>query len=462
MESLYRYIDENQDVYIDMLKEFCRQESVSTQDRGLRETAEMVQAYLQTVNFKTEIIETSGHPIVYGESSQDGQKTISFYNHYDVQPEDPIELWESAPFGSEVRGGKLYARGAADNKGALMARICAIHAYQEIFTELPVNVKFIVEGEEESGSPHIDEFIEKYQDKISSDLCFWENGIVNSDGSFELKLGTKGMLYVELVARGAYSDLHSSNGAIIENPAWRLVWALSTLKNVNEEILIKGFYDKVFKPTSEEIKVIKELIFEEEETLKELGINQFVTNLKGVDLKDKLFYKPTCTICGLNSGYTGEGTKTVLPSEARVKVDFRLVPEQDPEEIAILLRRHLDLHGFNDIEIIIPEKGSKAARTDLSLPIVKSVIKAMEKLHGIPPRIIPMSPGSGPMYKLSHQFGIPTMGFGVGNPHSNKHAPNENINIKDFIEGIKMVATVIHELGFIDNDQIGKAKESKQ
>ncbi|MCG7344058.1 M20/M25/M40 family metallo-hydrolase [Sporosarcina sp. ACRSL] len=458
MESVYRYIEENQATYIEMLKEFCRQESVSTQNRGLKETAKMLQDYLQSINMKTEIIETTGHPIVYGESFQEGLKTLSFYNHYDVQPEDPIDLWESDPFGAEVRDGKLYARGSADNKGALMARICAIHAYQEIFKKLPVNVKFIVEGEEESGSPHIDEFIEKYPDKISADLCIWENGIVNNDGSFELKLGTKGMLYVELVARGANSDLHSSNGAIIENPAWRLIWALNTLKNENEEILIDGFYDKVFEPTDEEVKVIQELKFDEEETLSELGLDQFVANLKGINLKDKLFYKPTCTICGFNSGYTGEGTKTVLPSEARVKVDFRLVPDQDPEEIAMLLRKHLDSHGFNDIEIIIPESGSKAARTDLSLPVVKSVIRAMEKLHGIPPNIIPMSPGSGPMYKLCHQFGIPTMGFGVGNPYSNKHAPNENINLQDFIEGIKMVATVIHELGSMNNDTISKTK----
>ncbi|MGM0924120.1 MAG: M20/M25/M40 family metallo-hydrolase [Bacillota bacterium] len=452
MERVYKFIEDNQDIYIEMLKNLCRQESVSTQNRGIKETAEMVREYLQDLGLITEIIETGGHPIVYGEKLREGMKTLLFYNHYDVQPEDPIELWDCEPFEAEVRGDKLFARGSADNKGALMARICAIHAYQQVYKELPVNIKFIVEGEEESGSQHIMEFTEKHGDKVCTDLCVWENGIVNSDGSFELKLGTKGMLYVELVARGANSDLHSSNGAIVENPAWRLIWALNTLKNKNEEILIEGFYDKVFEPSQEEQQLIQEMKYEEEEIIRSLGLKQFVTNLKGTDLKDKLFYKPTCTICGLNSGYTGPGSKTVLPSEARVKIDFRLVPDQDPKEIAMLLRKHLDSHGFNDIEII-SEKGSRAARTDPSLPLVKNVIQAMEKLHGIPPRIIPMSPGSGPMYTLCHQFGIPTVGFGVGNPHSNKHAPNENINLKDYIEGIKMVATVIHELDFSQSNQ---------
>lgn len=444
-------------MYIEMLTKICRQESVSIQNRGIEETAEMVRGYLEDIGFKAEIIETGGHPIVYGESLRGATKTISFYNHYDVQPEDPIELWDSDPFGAEIREHTLFARGSADNKGALMARICAIHAYQQVYKKLPVNIKFIVEGEEESGSLHIKEFTERHQEKVNADLCIWENGIINSDGSFELKLGTKGMLYVELVAKGAAVDLHSSNAAIIENPAWRLIWALNTLKNEKDEILIEGFYDKVFEPSQEEIQLIQEMKYEEEETLKSLGIKQFLTNLKGIDLKKKLIYQPTCTICGLISGYTGPGSKTVLPSEARVKIDFRLVPDQDPEEIEKLLRNHLDSHGFKDIEIV-SEKGSRAARTDPSLSLVKNVIHAMEKLHGIPPRIIPLNPGSGPMYTLCHQFGIPTVGFGVGNPNSNKHAPNENILLKDYIEGIKMVATVIHELGHSQSKKINKDK----
>ncbi|RXT02304.1 M20/M25/M40 family metallo-hydrolase [Ammoniphilus sp. CFH 90114] len=445
MERVYRFIEENKEMYIEWLQNLCRQPSVSIENRGIEEAAHLVKMYLQDIGAKANLIETKGHPIVYGKIHEEKERTLSFYNHYDVQPEHPMEMWDCDPFAAEIKEGKLVARGAADNKGALMARICAVHAYQKVYGQLPINIKFIIEGEEESGSKQIKELARTQPELFKADLCIWENGIKNEDGSFELKLGNKGILYVQLVAKGANVDLHSSNGAIIENPAWRLIWALNTLKNANEEILIDGFYDQVQKPNEVEKQILEKMEFEEEETLNRLGLKNFVLNLKGTELKEKLMFQPTCTICGIHSGYTGEGSKTVLPSEARVKIDFRLVPNQVPKEILQLLREHLDRHGFSDIEIIARE-GSYAAKTDPGHPLVMKVIEATKKLHGIEPRIIIMNPGSGPMYNLCQQLGIPAVGFGVGNPDSRKHAPNENIFIRDYVEGIKMAATVIHDL----------------
>ncbi|MFM1654777.1 M20/M25/M40 family metallo-hydrolase [Brevibacillus sp. B_LB10_24] len=449
MEQVFRYIEENRERYINWLQELCRKPSVSTENRGIKEAADLVQKLLLEIGAKVEVIETNGHPILYGEISQGRSRTISFYNHYDVQPEHPIEAWVCDPFAAEIQEGKLIARGSADNKGALVARICAVHAYQQVYGELPVNLKFIIEGEEESGSKHIQEFAQSHPEKFKADLCIWENGIVNEDGSFEVKLGNKGILYVHLVAKGANTDLHSSNAAIIENPAWRLIWALNSLKNEQEEVLIDGFYDRVQKPNEVEKRILEEMDFEEEQMLNRLGLKQFLLNCSGTELKERLLFQPTCTICGLVSGYEGEGTKTVLPSTARVSIDFRLVPDQDPEEILKLLRKHLDRSGFEDIEVIATD-GTPPAKTDPGHPLVQKIITAAEKLNGIPPRVIIMNPGSGPMYKLCQQFGIPAAGFGVGNPDSKKHAPNENILIKDYMEGIKMAALVIDELGLQD------------
>lgn len=444
MELVYRYIEEHQDLYVSWLQDLCKIPSVSTQNRGIEEASRMVAAHLQQLGGSTEIIETKGHPVVYGQLFSGDKKTISFYNHYDVQPEDPIELWRCDPFAADIQGDVLTARGSADNKGALMARICAIHAYQQVYGELPINIKFIVEGEEEKGSLNLPDFIEKHPNKVQADLCIWENGIIYSDKSIELKLGTKGILYIELVVKGANSDMHSLNAAVVVNPAWRLVWALGTLKNQEEQILIDKFYDRVLPMSDAERTILATMDYPEEETLQRYGIDHFLLNLTGMQLKEKLIFQPTCNICGIYSGYSGEGSKTVLPSEARAKLDFRLVPDQDPEEIVRLLRAHLDRHGFEDIEIVA-RKGTRAAKTDPTHPLVQKVMQAAEKVSGKAPQKVLMNPGSGPMYQLCQQFGIPTIGFGVGNGDSRKHAPNENILVSDYIYGIKMVAAVIHE-----------------
>lgn len=448
MEKIYQYIEKNKDMYIHWLQELCRQESVSTQNRGMEETVNLVEHFIRKTGAEAERLETSGYPVLYSEINEGKKKTLSFYNHYDVQPEDPIELWDSDPYGAEIKEGKIIARGVADNKGNLMARICAVHAFKQTYGHLPTNVKFIIEGEEEVGSIHLEEFIQKYPDKIKADGCIWESGYKNTDGGIEVRLGVKGMLYVELKAQGASSDQHSKNASIIPNPAWRLVWALSTLKNEKEEILIDGFYDRVIKPNSTEWKILKDMSFEEEDMLKQLKLDGFLRGSTGFSLKEKLIFQPTCNISGIESGYTEEGAKSIVPSEAKVKIDFRLVNDQDPEDILKLLRQHLNRHGFEDIKInsLISQHGAK---TDPDSDLAKTVINIAEEFYGQKPQIFITTPATGPMYNLCQKFDIPCASFGVGNSNSNIHSPNENIKVDDYVEGIKFVATVLKEFSFI-------------
>lgn len=445
MDELYKYIEDHQDEYIAWLQELCRIPSVAAQNRGMEEAAKQVLDSLKLHNkAQAMLIETDGYPVVFGGVKGKGKRVLSFYNHYDVQPEDPIDLWDLPPFDSEIVDGKLIARGSADNKGNLVARIAAVHAYQQVYGELPINIKFIVEGEEEIGSPNLEGFAEKNADLIQADGCVWEFGYKNADGRQQVSLGVKGMAYVELSCKGANTDLHSANAAVIENPAWRLIWALQSMKDESNKVKIPGFYEDVLNPTDRDAQLIQELIYSEKEMKERLEIDHFVNGAEGEELKTQLIFSPTCNICGFESGYTGEGAKTVLPSEAKVKLDFRLVPNQDPYKVVEQLRSHLDHHGFNDIEIT-PLGLEFPARTEPNDPLAKSVISATKDVMGMDPTVMPMSPGTGPMYELCQKLGIPAVSVGVGHFASNNHAPNENIYMKDFIDGIKIIAKVIDD-----------------
>ncbi|WP_368073372.1 M20/M25/M40 family metallo-hydrolase [Cytobacillus oceanisediminis] len=333
---------------------------------------ELVKTFLQRVDASVEEIETDGFPIIYAHLDSEKEKTLTFYNHYDVQPEVPVEQWLSDPFKADIRNGQIFARGVADNKGNLIARIC----------------------------------------------------------------------YVELICKGAKFDLHSSEAAIIENPAWRLIWALNSLKDEQENILIEGFYDDVISLSEKDRIFIQSMDFNEEEIKKLYGIKSFLKNVTGNELKETLTAEPTCTICGINSGYTGEGTKTVLPSTAMVKLDFRLVPNQTPEKIADLLRKHLDKSGFHDIEIR-QSHGIHPFNTDPSNRFVEVVLESVDQVYVEPPVILRNLAGSSPMYKMLKNTGIPAVQIGVANLQSNYHAPNENIFIDDYIQGIKVTAAVM-------------------
>ncbi|WP_036182886.1 M20/M25/M40 family metallo-hydrolase [Ureibacillus manganicus] len=442
-KTIKEIIYENRDLYKQWLIDFCAVPSVAAQNRGMEDSKKFLQNLFDTyINEKVEFIETSGYPVAYSHIEADSPYTISFYNHYDVQPEDPIELWNTPPFEATEIDGKIYARGIADNKGNLIARLAAVHAMKQQNPNLPINVKFIFEGEEEIGSINLAEFAENHADKIQSDGNVWEFGYRDVDDRLQVSLGVKGMLYVELSAEGANTDLHSANATIIESPAWKLLFALTSLKDQNDKILIPGFYDDVIEPTSEEIESLSRYLFDEEANKEQLGISKFVNDLTGLDLKRKHLFEPTCNICGINSGYTGEGSKTVLPNHAFAKIDFRLVPGQDPNRILKLLREHLDNQGFQDIKIK-DMSGVQAARTHPTEAIVEAVIETVTASEEMAPNIVPNTPGTGPMYDLCQRYGIPSVSFGVGHYASRNHAPNENIRVQDFYKHIEQVADLI-------------------
>lgn len=434
MDDLFRYIDQHADAAVIDLQRLLRQPSVAAQGIGMTETAALVSAMLAGAGVSARQVDTrGGYPVVYGEAAGTTTRTLSFYNHYDVQPAEPFDLWESDPWGAEIRDGRIWARGVSDNKGNLAARIAAIAAWRAVRGELPLTVKFIVEGEEEIGSPHLEHF---------ADACIWEFGGTDFEGRPLVHLGLKGICYVELRAAGARADQHSSVATSVPNPAWRLVWALASLKGADERVLIPGFYDRVVPPTADELAVLARMPDTEAQRRDHYGIDGFLLGLTGQALRQRDYFEPTCTISGLLSGYTGDGSKTVLPARAMAKVDMRLVPDQDPREIFGLLRRHLDNRGFADIEMTLlgPER---PARTRLDAPIARVVVDTWRELTGLEPVVVPTSAGSGPWYELCGRFGIDACTAGVGHGRSQAHAPNENIYVADFVRGIKHICLIM-------------------
>ena len=438
MEKFSAYVDANADRFIAQLQRLCSQPSVAAQGLGLWETAEMVLQILQNTGADARLIQVAdAPPVVYGEVGT-GHKALIIYDHYDVQPPEPLDQWESPPFSSEIRQGFLFARGASDNKGDLLSRLQAVEAFQETIGELPLKVQFVFEGEEEVGSPHLTQFVAENRELLlGADGCLWEGGRKDMAGRPQIYMGLKGIMYVELRARGASRDLHSSWAPLVPNPVWRLVWALNTLKDEDDRITVDGLMDYVVEPPAEELDLLEKIPFEEDEIRKDYAIPRFLGDVEGVDALRNYLYAPTCTICGIKAGYIGEGSKTVLPSEALAKLDFRLVPDLEPALILDLLRKHLDRRGFEDVEII-PMSGEHPAKSSPEAPIVRAAIEAARVVYGQEPAVYPLMAGSGPMYPLTQALGIPAVsGVGVGHAQSRIHAPNENIRLSDYIQAVK-------------------------
>jgi acetylornithine deacetylase/succinyl-diaminopimelate desuccinylase-like protein len=444
MNDILEYIDQHRDEYIAMLQRACQQPSISTQNVGIPEMAELCRSMLANVGVEARIVPIEGgNPVVLGTVEGPSQRVLNIYNHYDVQPPEPLDLWESDPFAAEIRDGRVWARGVADNKGHLVARICALDAWRNVRGDLPLTMRFIYEGEEEIGSPNLERFVHEHRAEITpADGCIWEGGGKGFDGRVRLSAGLKGICYVELFVRSVNTDMHSSRASIVPDAAWRLIWALSSLKGPDERVQIKGFYDRVLAPTAAEEEALRQIPFEEEEFLRTFDLEQFLLGLHGQELKIKDMFQPTCTVCGFVSGYTAPGLKTVLPKEASAKLDMRLVPDQDPVEIYQLLRDHLDANGFRDVETRLLA-AEHPAKSDLNAPLIKTVQSVVRELYGHDPITVPMNPGSGPMYVLCQALGIPSVSSpGGGNPDSKGHAPNENMYVEDYVNAIKGMAMV--------------------
>jgi len=440
------YFQNNLDQNLSELSKLVAQPSVGAQNLGIQECAEMTAELVRKRGFETRIIPTEGYPVVFAERKGIKNKTLLFYCHYDVQPAEPFDLWETPPFEPNLRDGKLFGRGVSDDKGHITSRLFAIDALLEQFGELPCNIKFIIEGEEEIGSIHLPDFVKKNKELLAADACIWEFGGVDHEETPVQYLGLRGICYVELSVNTANIDVHSGlGGSIFPNAAWRLVWALNTLKDKDEHIRIPGHYDHVIPPSDRDRQLMELLPESADDYKNRYGVDHFINGLTdGVELRIAEVFQPTCTICGLTSGYQGQGSKTVLPARASAKVDFRLVPDQNPEQILKQLREHLDSEGFQDIEINYLG-GGPAARTDPDDPFIKKVLETAYQVYGTEMKIIPLSGGSGPNYPFVHDLGLPVATAGLDYPDSRAHAPNENIRIDLYLKHARHMATLILE-----------------
>lgn len=431
-----------------LLETLCRQPSIAAQGIGIGEMADLIESELRESGFATRRFSVKGAPpVVYGELPG-GPTTILLYDHYDVQPPEPLDLWDSEPFEPTVRDGKLYARGTSDDKGEIAARLTAIRALRRELGRLPVTLKYIVEGEEEIGSPHFDQIIAPHAKLLKADGCLWEGAGFEPDGRPGLTLGSKGLLYVQLDVRCLARDAHSGGAAVLPSAAWRLVQALATLKTPAGKVRIPGFYDAVKPPSAAQLQAMREQPDTDAEIKAAYGVERFIDDLHGFALRRRGSFAPTCNIAGLESGYTGEGSKTVLPAAAMCKIDFRLVPDQDPDDILARLKRHLADQGYGDIEITV-FSSARPIVTSVDDPFAQRIARIAEAFAGKPPSISPISPGTLPLLNsLAKRVGVPGLSA-PGDPvywANGAHSPNEHIRLDDLRQAVAFNAHLFQAL----------------
>jgi len=440
-------VDRHARSFTERLQTLCRMPSVAARGTGMRAIAEAVEQLMQRIGIGTRSFKMgTGYPIIYGECGA-GPKTFVVYGHYDVQPVGQLTEWSVGPFAATIVDGKLYARGAANSKGDLVARLAAVEAYQKTFGKLPVSLRFIVEGEDGLGSPSLYRFTNEHADLLVADGCIWDEGYRDTKESPVVSLGFKGITFLELRASGARIDLHSKWGAIVPNPAWRLVQALATITSPKGVITIDGFSSHIAPISDEDAEVLKVIELDEAGLKREFRISGWVRAMKGPTLVKEHIFGATCTICGIQTGHTDAGAKTVLPSTAMARLDFRLVPDLTSDIVVALLREHLDVRGFRDIEII--ELGSAPlAKSSSKSSVARAVIESTDEVYGIPALIYPMDPSSGPVGAVCGVTNppMPVASFGTSYAGSNPHGPDENIRVEDFLQSIKFIGRVIHRL----------------
>jgi acetylornithine deacetylase/succinyl-diaminopimelate desuccinylase-like protein len=441
---LHERIESKSNEYLNLLFQLLRQPSISAQDVGMTECVELLSSIMRDSGIDTQIFQTEGHPILYGEViSPKNTFTLLFYGHYDVQPPDPYDQWVSPPFEPEIRNGKIYARGAGDNKGQLLAHVLAIKTMIDTYGELPINVKLIFDGEEESLSKSFAPFVKKHKKLLQADVVYTSDGPLHSNGDPMVMLGCRGMLYVEMTTKGASRDNHSGNkGGIAPNPAWMLIHALNTMYSPEGTVLIDGFYDDVQLPTEYERKLLQQLPFDSAEIAQVIGLEKL--DLNAETYYQRLSFQPTFNISGFISGYGGEGAKTIIPSEAKVKMDLRLAVNQDPNDIYQKIESHIEKYKLPvDISCLGMVSPSK---TPIDLDIVQKVIASVEKVHKKKVLVIPAIGATFPDYIFTQILGLPSILVPYANADEDNHSPNENLDVSCFFNVIKTTCQVITDL----------------
>lgn len=417
--------------------------SISAQNTGITETTDWLMAkFKQLGAVKIDRWhDQGGNPVVYAEFNGDTDKTVLFYNHYDVQPPEPLDEWHSDPFDPLINEKQIVARGVCDDKGELMSRLTVVKYFNE-HGGLPVNLKFFVEGEEELGSPHVDAYIRAHAEQLKADVCIWEGGGKDENENFQIITGLKGVVSFDLHVKTAAADLHSSLASYADNAAWRLVQALASLRSKDNRVLVDGFYDSIQPLTPAEERATKKLEFDGDKVKANYGLSRpFVY----ADPQYELINGATMTINGLSSGYEGDGLKTIVPKEALAKLDCRLAPGQEPKKIAELIQKQLVKNGFEDVELIY-HLGEAAFRTDIEDDFVTLNYKIAKKLYGADHvKLVPNMPGGGPAQQFVDSLNVPIVMVGIHYAGSHPHSPNENIRIADYQQGTYFLAELLNQ-----------------
>lgn len=454
LPQIYEYIDQHFDAHLERMRTFVRQPSISGEGVGMAEMADLVAQTIRDVGGRSEIVPTSGWPVVYGEIDEGRPKTLLLYGMYDVQPVAG-EDWTVPPFGGEVidfdgLGPCVVSRGATNQKGPLAGLLSALASVRAVAGRLPVNVKFVVEGEEELGSRHLPEFIDAQRERLRADGTYFAAFSQDRVGTPVLWLGVKGIVFFELTCRGGdwggptSRGIHGSQGAWIASPVWRMLHAMATMAGSDERILIDGIYDAVTPPTTEDEAVLAalEATFDPALTLRSNDVRRFRYDVRGADLLRAYLFQPILNVDGIAGGHYGAGTKTLLPHEVTAKMHVRLVPDMEPDDVREKIVAHLARIGCADFEVRF-EEGYPWAKMSPSAPISQAMIKTFRSF-GMEPQVWPNIAGSAPFYLFSRVLGQPfTMG-GLG--HGGRaHSPNEYATIDGLRRFEKSAARFLYE-----------------
>lgn len=445
-QELFDHIEANADSFVERVMDYVKHPSISAHDIGIREVAEMLVAHLDGLGFDAGLVETPGHPFVLGHCTVDPAKpTVLLYGHYDVQPPDPLDQWVSPPFEPTLRDGRIWARGIGDNKGQHFAQLLAIETHLKVHGTLPCNIIFLLEGEEEIGSPQIAEFVRQNADRLQADLVVTSDGPLHESGAPVMTFGVRGVASFDLKAKGAARDVHSGNfGGVVPNPIWTLVHLLATMKDAEGHITVEGINEPVIPATNLERDAMARLPDDEAAVLADLKLDRMDGPLDR-PYWDRLMFHPTLTINGLHGGYGGPGSKTVLPNEAIAKCDIRLVEPLTPDYVFERVEAHVARHAPG-VEVI-RHNGMLPSKTPLDSPFAKPLRSAIKAARGQEPLIYPTVGGSLPDYVFTKILGKDAFVIPYANADEANHAPNENLEVVRFIDGIKTGAAVLDALG---------------
>jgi acetylornithine deacetylase/succinyl-diaminopimelate desuccinylase-like protein len=446
LDDVFAHVDANREAFIERLAGWVRQPSVSATGQGMPEAAGHARDLVAAAGLEATVADTGGWPLVLGHrAGPPGAPTVLVYGHYDVQPPDPVDAWTSPPFEPEVRDGRLYGRGGADNKGQHLAQLLAMESLLATRGELPCTVKVLLDGEEEIGSPNLAGFAARERERLAADLVVWSDGPVDAAGGWRLVFGVRGIASFELRARGANRSLHSGNwGGVVPNPLWTLVHLLASMRDAQGRITVEGFADDVVPLGAAEREALERLPVDVQAVKDELGLEELDAPVER-GFAERLAAWPTLTINGLHGGYGGQGTQTVLPSVAAAKCDVRLVHAQRAEDVYRKLEAHVRRHAPG-VELL--RQGSmEPSRTPMDSPFTGPIRAGMAAAQGADPLLVPVLGGSLPLHTFTGVLGLPTFGIPLGNPDQANHAPDENLDLDRFATGIKTAAAVLTKLG---------------